>query len=435
MSRVYTFKEVAEEQKKPLGYKVQKAVDAIAEGFRLSKGAVGVAFSGGKDSTVLWHLIRTHFPDAEYHVIFGNTTVEFPESLAFARKLGKEWSDGKVHFHEVLPEKLAEDGLKYEAQKETLEWLIDSGRVGEVLKEDGKLKSTRTLEMAATPEMWEDFRGRGLVWRKGTMKSFVWCCDQYGYPILGKAASKLTARRINIDCFLRFSESGSEKPETLEYYDLLRHVKTSNHCCSILKKEPSEKKQAELGVDVIMKGLMAEESHSRLLSFATRGYVFRSSRPHAPEFYHVSPIGIWTDADIWEYIEKYGVPYSPLYDLTYVNRKYEGCYVKRNGCVGCCTDIAFPDNHMSVLRQTHPHLWRHYMKSGLGEQLMKLEEYKNNGQLSFLLIADDADDAVDRRPCAFDRIGERIVKDEVTSSDYDSETDAEYEQMEFDFME
>lgn len=438
MSAVYTFKEVAEEQKKPLDYKIQKAVGAIAEGFRLSKGAVGVAFSGGKDSTVLWHLIRTYFPDKEYHVIFGNTTVEFPESLKFARHLGEAWGGNGVQFHEVLPECLEEDGLKYEAQKETMEWLAVQGRICDVMKEDGKLKSTKTLENAATPEMWEDFRRRGLVWKKGTMKSFNWCCDQYGYPILGKAASKLTARRINIDFFLQFSDSASEKPETLEYYDLLRHVKTSNHCCSILKKEPSEKKQAELGVDVVMKGLMAEESHSRLLSFATRGYIFKSSRPHAPEFYHCSPIGIWTDADIWEYIEKYDVPYSPLYDMTYVNRKYEGCYIKRNGCVGCCTDIAFPDNHMSVLRQTHPKLWRHYMKSGLGEQLMKLEEYKNNGQLSFLSIADDVDDVLDRRPCAFDHIGERIKKDGITSSEYDSEEieeeiEAEYEQLRFDF--
>ncbi|MCM1191999.1 MAG: phosphoadenosine phosphosulfate reductase family protein [Butyrivibrio sp.] len=425
MSAVYTFREVNEEQKKDLDYKIDSAVRAIRRAFDVSKSAVALAFSGGKDSTVLWHLVRTYFPDAVYHVIFGNTTVEFPESLAFARKLGKEWSSDKVHFHEVLPDRLEEDGLKYEAQTETLEWLIREGRIGEVLKDDGKLKSTRTLEMAATPEMWESFRERNLVWKKGTMKSFVWCCDQYGYPILGKAASKLTARRINIDCFLQFSDSSSEKEETLEYYNLLRHVKTSNHCCSILKKEPSEKKQAELGIDVVMKGLMAEESHSRLLSFATRGYLFKSSRPHTPEFYHCSPLGIWTDADIWTYIEKYNVPYSPLYDLTYVNRKYEGCYVKRNGCVGCCTDIAFPDNHMSVLRQTHPELWRHYMKSGLGEQLMKLEEYKNNGQISFLNIADTVDDVLDSRPCAFDRINERITEDEITKSSYDSEIDGQ----------
>lgn len=425
MSTVYTFKEVMEEQKKPLDYKIQKAVENIGKAFELSKGAVGVAFSGGKDSTVLWHLIRTHFPDAKYHVIFGNTTVEFPESLKFARKLGEEWSNENVQFHEVLPDRLSEDGLKYEAQKEVLEWLIQEGRIDEVLKEDGKLKSTVSLEKKATPEMWEDFRNRGLVWKKGTMKSFNWCVDQYGYPILGKAASKLTAKRINIDCFLRFSKSESEKQETLEYYDLIRNVKTSNHCCSILKKEPSERKQAELGIDVIMKGLMAEESHSRLLSFSTRGYIFKSHRPHAPEFYHISPLGIWRDEDIWEYIREYEVPYTPLYDITYINSKGKTCNIKRNGCVGCCTDIAFKDNHMSVLRQTHPERWEHQMKSGLGEQLMNLQRYKGNGKVNYLNIALNVEAAVDMRPCAFDDLGERIIADDMTLSEYDSETDSE----------
>lgn len=423
MSTVYTFKAIMEEQKKPLDYKIKKAVEVIEKCLKLSKSAVGVAFSGGKDSTVLWHLIRTHFPDAKYHVIFGNTTVEFTESLKFARKLGEEWSNENVQFHEVLPDILTEDGLKYEAQKEVLEWLIKEGRIGEVLKPDGKLKSTRSLERKATPEMWDDFRNRGLVWKKDTMKSFNWCVDQYGYPILGKAASKLTARRINIDCFLKFSKSESEKEETLEYYELIRNVKTSNHCCSILKKEPSEKKQAELGIDMIMKGLMAEESHSRLLSFATRGYIFKSHRDHAPEFYHVSPLGIWTDRDIWEYIHRYKCPYFPLYDIEYTNTKGEVCHIKRNGCIGCCTDIAFRDNHMSVLRQTHPDRWEHQMKLGLGEQLINLQKYKSNGRLNYLNIASDAEDAMDMRPCAFDDIGVRIVSDDLTISEYDSESD------------
>lgn len=91
-----------------MDYKIVKAIEVIMEAFTLSKSAVGIAFSGGKDSTVLWHLVKTYFPDATYHVIFGNTTVEFPESLKFARKLGEEWADGKVRFHEVLPKKLEE---------------------------------------------------------------------------------------------------------------------------------------------------------------------------------------------------------------------------------------------------------------------------------------------------------------------------------------
>lgn len=416
-----TFREVSEEQKKPLDYKIEKAVETLKQAFSLSKSAVAVAFSGGKDSTVLWHLIRTYLPEARYYVIFSNTTVEFPESLKFARELGEKWSSDKVTFVETLPERLDEDGLKYEAQVETLKWLIDRGGVDEVLKADGKLKSTRTLERTATPEMWEDFRRRGLVWKAGTLKSYWWCVDQYGYPILGKSVSKLTARRINIDCFLRFSETGTQKAEVREYYELLRHVKTSNHCCAILKKEPSEKKQAELGIDVIIKGLMASESRMRLTNFATRGYIFKSHRPHAPEFYHVSPLGIWTDDDIWEYIRRFSVPYSPLYDIEYVNSNWERCTIKRNGCVGCCTDIAFRDNHFSVLRKTHPKLWEFYMNRGMAEQLMALENYKSNDTGSFLDIAFTPEEALERRPCAFDDIGEHINRDDITDAEYDSE--------------
>lgn len=144
----YTFAEVSKLQRKPLDEKINTAVRVIGEAFALSKSAVAVAFSGGKDSTVLWHLIRTYYPEMEYYVLFGNTTVEFPESLKFARKLGKEWGSDKAKFIEVLPERLTEDGLKYKAQKEVLQWLIDTGKVNTVLKEDGKLKSTRALEKA-----------------------------------------------------------------------------------------------------------------------------------------------------------------------------------------------------------------------------------------------------------------------------------------------
>lgn len=388
----------------------------------MRRGMAAVAFSGGKDSTVLWDLIRRYFPDEAYAVIFGNTGVEFPESLKFARKLGREWSSDKVQFYEVLPARLEEDGLKYEAQKEVLEWLVETDQIGKILKADGKLKSTAALERMATPEMMEDFKERDLIWKKGQRKSYWWCADQYGFPILGKAASKLTARRINIDCFLRFSKSETAKEETRAYYELLRHVKTSNHCCSVLKKEPSEAKQAELGVDVVFKGLMASESHMRLMSFATRGYIYESSRPHAEKFYHISPLGIWTDEDIWEYIRTFDVPYSPLYDMEYLaDYGKRRCKVKRNGCVGCATDIAFEDNHFAAFRQTHPRLWEYYMRKGMADQLLSLEKFKSNGVPNFLYMALSGDSAIDRKPCAFDDIGKYIVADQITFSDYDSE--------------
>ena len=372
----FSFSEIIEGQKKPLDWKVAQAIEAMHKALSLCS-TPAIAFSGGKDSTVLLHLAKTFFPDQKFYVLFSNTTVEFPESLAFVRKLAKEWGNGNLEFIEVLPEKLEKDELKYEAQKEVLTWLEHEGRLGEVLKDDGKLKSTGILGKKATPEMWEDFRKRGLVWTAGTRKNYNYCCDQYGYPILSKAACKLTARRINIDCFLKYSKTETENADTLEFYDLLRNVKTSNHCCSVLKKEPAEKKQAELGVDCIFKGLMAAESHARMLNFATRGYIFESHRKHAEKFYHCSPLGFWTDDDIWEYIHTYEVPYSSLYDMTYTDSKGQVKHVKRNGCVGCATDIAYRDNHLSALKQTHPKLYAMYMGGGLGQEIAKWKEYEN----------------------------------------------------------
>lgn len=418
-----SFTEINAEQKKSLNYKIQTAVEAIAAGFEASRHNCAIAFSGGKDSTVLWHLIRTYFPDRQYKIIFGNTGVEFPESLNFARKLGSEW--GGTNFYEATPGTTEKEGLKYAAQQEVLEYLVNHGTVETVLKADGKLKSTDALERACPPELYEDFKLRNLVWKAGTVKNYWWCVDQYGYPILGKAASKLTARRINIDCFLRFSQTASESEELKGYYALLEQVKLSNHCCSVLKKEPSERLQAELDVDVIFKGLMAEESQMRRLSFSTRGYLFKSNRPHCGDFYHCNPLAIWTDADIWDYIHLHDVPYSDLYNIEYIDDKGNTCHIKRNGCVACATDIAFKNNHLSVLRQTHPKFWAVYMRKGLGDELLRLQQAKSNGQMNMVNFIKSAEDVLDMRPCAFDRIGERMERDALTESEYDEELEGQ----------
>lgn len=416
-----SFKEIAEEQKKPLSYKIETAIAAIKSGFDIMQSRAAIAFSGGKDSTVLWHLIRTHFPDkaSEAAVIFGNTGVEYPESLKFARELGKEWAGD--NFFEAKPERLKKDGLKYAAQVQVLDWLVETGRVGEVLKKDGKLKTTQTLEKSCPPEMWKRFENEGLVWKKGTPKNYWWCIDQYGYPILGKAASKLKARRINIDCFLRFSETASDKEELKQYYDVLRESKISQACCDILKKEPSRIIQRELKCDLIFLGMMASESFRRKRTFANKGYLFEvvtESRKINIPVHHCHPLAIWTDDDIWEYIRQYNVPYSSLYDITYTNSKGDQCHMKRNGCMGCYTDYGRKDSHMYVLRQTHQKAWSAIMERGMASEIQKLRtttKYKpSKNDYSRLAILGamgelDGNDynekiawAIENRPCAFD---------------------------------
>lgn len=396
---IFTFKSIISEQKAPLDHKIEAAKSAILRGFNSSRSRAALAFSGGKDSTVLWHLIKTYFPDKARNmaVIFGNTGVEFPESLRFARKIGKEW--GADNFYEATPERLKHDELKYAAQVQVLKYLIDSRQVGKILKADGKLKTTQTLNRTCPPDMLERFKHEKLIWKAGTIKSYWWCVDQYGYPIFGKAASKLKARRINIDCFLRFSKSASESDKLKQYYNILRKVKFSQACCDVLKKEPSERIQAQLKIDLIFKGLMAAESHTRKVNFATRGYVFESRRNYIDTpFYHCNPLAIWTDDDIWEYIRRYNVPYSPLYDITYDDKDGNECKIKRNGCIGCYTDFGRKNSHMFVLRQTHPGLWKAVMKYGMANEIQKLRTARSQPGLFDEHVAW----AIENRQCAFD---------------------------------
>lgn len=73
----------------PLEEKIKIAHSITQEAFKRFK-RLAVAFSGGKDSTVVLHIVRQYKPDIP--VVFVNTTVEMPETLRFVRKLKEEWN-------------------------------------------------------------------------------------------------------------------------------------------------------------------------------------------------------------------------------------------------------------------------------------------------------------------------------------------------------
>ena len=417
----FTYKEVTALQKLPLEFKEKIACEVIRIALKQSRHTPAIAFSGGKDSEVVADLIERCFPDdfKRVHCIFGNTGIEFPESLQFAREYGKEHFAER--FHETERGELQEDELKYEFARELIAQLEDENALDEVLKPDGKLKGQKALIRAA------EKRGYTLnhtnCYFRGDKMNFAYCVRQYGAPLLGKAASKLDAHRINIECFLKYSDTATDDEKLRQYYDVLRCCKFSQHCCKLLKKEPSERLQAALDVDVIFKGLMAAESRTRMQSLAARGHIFASKRPHIKDgaFYHVSPIGLWTDDDVWAYIKKYKLKYSPLYDITYLSEDGTTQHIKRNGCIMCGTDIQFGDNHLAILRQTHPKAWRTCMEHfGYAEQLAELfrikkntailAAYSENGTRARMIERYGYKTAqlLDNRPCVFDDYSELV---------------------------
>ena len=84
----------------PLDAKVLMSQQRIREWYNYFNGNVCISFSGGKDSTVLVHLVHDMYPNVP--LVFANTGLEYPEIQAFARDMGAEFVRPKMNFIEVV---------------------------------------------------------------------------------------------------------------------------------------------------------------------------------------------------------------------------------------------------------------------------------------------------------------------------------------------
>ena len=88
-------------QSLPLEAKVIKSNLRIKEWYDHWEGEVCVSFSGGKDSTVLLHLVRQMYPDVPG--VFVDTGLEYPEIRQFVKKVENVvWVKPDMHFKDVI---------------------------------------------------------------------------------------------------------------------------------------------------------------------------------------------------------------------------------------------------------------------------------------------------------------------------------------------
>jgi len=279
-------------QSLPLEAKIVKSQLRIKEWYDYWNGQVYVSFSGGKDSTVLLHLVRSMYPNVP--AVFADTGLEYPEIKEFVR-------------------------------------------------------STKNVTIIR-PEM--------------TFKSVI---EKYGYPVISKRQARYIreARTTNSEYLYRLRTEGIKRDGSIASYAKISDkwlylidapFKIDDKCCYVMKKRPFTIYERETGRRPYI-GTMASEGRTRELNWLQHSCnAFDLKRPTS------QPISFWLEEDIWDYLKRYNIPYSKIYDMGW----------ERTGCMWCAFGVHLEDepNRFQRMAKTHPKLYEYCMKpaseGGLG---------------------------------------------------------------------
>jgi len=184
-------------------------------------------------------------------------------------------------------------------------------------------------------------------------KTFLHTVTKYGFPIISKKVSRAintlknpTSRNQNTRNLLltgvnRKGKKGSSYKLANKWKFLIdAKFNLTYNCCDILKHKPAEKYHKQNNVNPIL-GTMATESETRRMNYIRFGNNILGDNPKS------RPLSIWTEEDIWNYIDKYNVDYCPIYDDLKDKKGNVICKgEKRTGCAFCSFGLHLekPDN-------------------------------------------------------------------------------------------
>ena len=131
-------------------------------------------------------------------------------------------------------------------------------------------------------------------------------------------------------------------------------VMISERCCDVMKKRPFYQYERQTNRKGYI-GLMAGDSRLRSRSITRYGCnAFNMKHPQS------RPLAMWLEQNVWDYIRKYGIPYSEIYKIGY----------GRTGCAFCMFGVHMEKepNRFQMMSWTHPKLHRYCInKLGCGK--------------------------------------------------------------------
>ena len=217
------------------------------------------------------------------------------------------------------------------------------------------------------PEIKEFVRSiDNVTWLRPKM-SFKEVLEKYGYPVVSKVnALKIrqaqtlpvgskshTLRTLGIKSDGVKSKIG-EIPKKWKFL-IGASFKVSERCCDVIKKKPIKEFNKKTGKYPYV-GQMAADSNNRQKVYLKNGCNSFDNNVQS------NPLGFWLEQDVWDYIKKFNLPYSSIYDTG----------VKRTGCMFCMFGVHLEKtpNRFQRMAKTHPKLYDYCInKLGCGKVL------------------------------------------------------------------
>lgn len=338
-----TIDDLRQLQALPLSLKVRMTQERIRSWVReFGETGVYVSFSGGKDSTVLLHLVREMYPDVP--AVFCDTGLEYPEIRDFVKCFDNvTWLKPKMNFRQVIV---------------TYGYPFISKEVSSDISEM-KARIAKGLEWKTTA------RGQKLL---GTFK------DKDGNKSM-----------FNHDKWL---------------FLMYAPYNFSSRCCYVMKKS-LVKKFAKENDRVPITGQMANESALRTQAWLKNGCnAFESKNKIS------NPMAFWLENDVLQYIKENEINICPVYGQIVeadelpgqmnwseyagfdIQTQYKTTGCARTGCMFCgygCHLEKPGEGRFERMKKTHPKQYEYIMKpwdkGGLGYKEV-IDWLNENGNLN-----------------------------------------------------